>query len=1111
MSPNRSRLRGRWRGVRTGAGGLTVALLAAVAPALLLASPAQAQSTDAAHAATPKAAATSSAKPSTAKPAAAAIVQPADAPTAKDAPSVAPKPAPMTTPWTAAATTAIANPLPQYPRPQMTRADWQSLNGEWQFGNASAGQAPPVNQTLGERINVPYPIESALSGVQRHQDRMWYRRTFTVPAAWSGRHIVLNFGAVDQQATVYVNGTTVGMHTGGYDAFSFDITSALHSGSNEVIVGVYDPTDSGSGAVGKQRNSPGGIMYSATSGIWQTVWLEPVAPAHITRLDMTPDVPGGALNVVVRGAGASGQGVTVTASLPNGGAVVGTAAGGIDGTIRVPVPNAHLWSPDDPFLYDIKVTLTGTGGGDAVGGYFGMRSIAVTTVDGVPRILLNGSFLFQNGMLDQGFWPDGIYTAPTDDALKSDIQQQKNWGFNLLRKHIKVEPQRWYYWADKLGMLVWQDMPAMANTPNAAGATQWVNEFHAMVDQHRSSPSIVMWIDENESMGYYDPAGVATTVKGWDPSRLVENMSGVNCCAQDSGNGDVLDYHTYPGPDSPAPNTRANVLGEYGGLGLIVVGHEYHPGSGFAYEMQTSSAELTNRFLGQSKALENLMVTRGLNAAIYTEPTDVENESNGFLTYDRQVVKVDVNAVRAANQELLAASKNLGAQRVSLPLNTTVSFQASAATDHYLRHQGGLAVTSTIGSDLDKQDATFIVRPGLANSACYSFESSNYPGDYLHQTNSRVDKTASDGTSIFAADATFCAARGNTGSGISLLSWSQPGKFWRNSGGQVWISKEGGGTSPPAQDNANGYMADTTWNITAPLATDTPAPVAGRAGAVKSGLAGKCADVTGGNSSSGTPVALYDCNGSSAQNWTAYSDGSLRALGKCLDAIGAGTGNGTLLELWDCNGGTNQQWQPYNGAYRNPISNRCLDDPKANTANGTQLELWDCNGTVAQVWSQPGVTPTPGATGLVRSAIAGKCADVTAGNPANGTAVELWDCNGGTNQTWTAYTDRTIRALGKCMETVNSGTANNTKMQISDCTGAPNQQWITYNGGYRNPVSSRCLDDPGNSSTNGAVLGLWDCSGSQGQKWSQPGAAAPAAVTAAHRPTGWTKAASTSQ
>lgn len=230
--------------------------------------------------------------------------------------AVPPKAAPLTAPWTAAANANIANPLPEYPRPQMTRGDWQSLNGEWQLGDASAGQAPPVNQTLAERINVPYPIESALSGINRHQDRMWYRRTFTVPASWNGRHTLLNFGAVDQQATVWVNGTQVGSHTGGYDAFQFDITSALRSGSNEIIVGVHDPTDSGSGAHGKQRNNPGGIAYTATSGIWQTVWLEPANAARISSLEMTPDVPGQALNVVVRGADTSGQGVRITAREP---------------------------------------------------------------------------------------------------------------------------------------------------------------------------------------------------------------------------------------------------------------------------------------------------------------------------------------------------------------------------------------------------------------------------------------------------------------------------------------------------------------------------------------------------------------------------------------------------------------------------------------------------------------------------------------------------------------------------------------------------------------------------------------------------------------------------
>ncbi len=1007
------------------------------------------------------------------------------------------KPAPMTTPWTVAATANIANPLPEYPRPQMTRADWQSLNGEWQFGTASAGQAPPVNQTLPERINVPYPAESALSGIQRHLDRMWYRRSFTVPSAWNGRRTLLNFGAVDQQATVYVNGSQVGSHTGGYDAFQFDITPYLRSGSNEIIVGVYDPTDAGSGAVGKQRNSPGGIFYSATSGIWQTVWLEPVAPAHITSLEMVPDVPGRALDIVVRGAGIGSQGVQVAVSLPDGGAVVATASGGIGSRIRVPIPNPHWWSPDDPFLYNASVMLTGAGGGDAVGGYFGMRSIGLKTVDGIPRIVLNGNFVFQTGMLDQGFWPDGIYTAPTDDALRSDIQQQKSWGFNLIRKHIKVEPQRWYYWADKLGMLVWQDMPAMINAPDAAAQNQWLSEFHNVVSQHVSSPSIVMWVDQNEGWGSFDPAGVANTVKTWDPSRLVDNMSGVNCCgSSDGGNGDVWDYHTYTGPDSAPPTGgRANVLGEYGGLGLIVNGHEFQVGRGFGYEMEPDAATLTNRFLGMAKALTGLMVHKGLNAAVYTEPYDVETESNGFATYDRQVVKIDPSAVRAANQSLIAASRDLAGQRVSLPINESVSIQATTAgsTDRFVRHQNGVAAASVItsgSSDLDKQDATFTVRTGLTGGSCISFESHNYPGSFLRQSNSQVVRADYDGTSTFAGDATFCPVPGNSGSGTSLLSWSRPSKFLRFANGTVWVGQDGAGKSPAAQDTTAHFMSDTSWNITAPWAPGAISPAVVATGAVHSAVTGKCLDVQAAGTADGTPVTLYDCNSSAAQQWTSYTDGSLRAFGKCLDATGAATANGTKVLLWSCTGAGNQQWRTYDGSYRNPASGRCLDVPGDNTANGVQLQLWDCNGSRNQGWSAPGFAATPGSSGAVRSGIAGKCADVQGGNVANGTPVIIWDCVGAApNQRWTAYSDHSLRSLGKCLESAAGGTAGGTKLQLSDCAGLRNQQWTPVDGGYLNPTSGRCVDDPGGSAANGTQLQIWDCNGSPGQKWTQPGSA----------------------
>ncbi len=390
-----------------------------------------------------------------------------------------PKPSPMTTPWTGQV--PVDNPLPEYPRPQLTRTDWLNLNGIWDFAVTGRGDGQPA--ALPERIRVPFPVESALSGIKRkvtQNDKLWYKRAFTVPSNWNGRRVQLHFGASDWQTTVWVNGRQAGaVHSGGYDAFSYDITPLLVSGANTVVVSVYDPTETGDQAVGKQRirevdpRPGGGIFYTASSGIWQTVWLEPTAPAHIGRLDLVPDLANDTLKVTARGSGtAPGQQVRVTVSA--GGAQVGQATGPVGSEFAVPVPGPRLWTPEDPFLYDVKADLLSGGRSvDSVGSYAGMRSIAVGKVNGVQRILLNGRFVFQSGTLDQGYRPDGLHTAPTDAALRFDLQKHKDMGFNMVRKHIKVEPQRWFHHADRLGLLVWQDMPSMdLRTPGAAARVQ---------------------------------------------------------------------------------------------------------------------------------------------------------------------------------------------------------------------------------------------------------------------------------------------------------------------------------------------------------------------------------------------------------------------------------------------------------------------------------------------------------------------------------------------------------------------------------------------------------------------------------------------------------------
>ncbi|MFE2598823.1 PA14 domain-containing protein [Streptomyces sp. NPDC059396] len=556
----------------------------------------------------------------------------------------------LSTPW--AKDVRPGNAHPEYPRPQLTRDAWQNLNGRWEFAAAEEGEHPPVGRTLPERILVPYPVESQLSGVERHEDRMWYRRTFTVPQGWrigDGKRLQLNFDAVDWKAEVYVNGTKVTEHKGGYDRFSADVTDALKPGrTQELIVGVYDPTDSADGEnppMGKQRLDPSGIWYTASSGIWQTVWMEPVAPDHAESLKLTPDVVGERLAVEVRGIR---DGVPVTATAYAGGRRVGTATGRTGEPLSVPVRDPRLWSPDDPYLYRLEVTA----GADRIGSYFGMRSIAVETADGAPRTVLNGEPVFLMATLDQGFWPDGLHTAPTDEALAYDLKAHKRLGFNSVRKHIKVEPDRWFYWADRLGLLVWQDMPAM-NTinPDAESRAQYEHEMKEMIDQHASSPSVIMWVTFNEGWGQYDQARVADQAKAWDPTRLINNMSGLNCCgAVDGGNGDIADAHGYPSAQLPAPDgRRALVSGEYGGLGLAVPGHAWPVQHTY---VGVDQAAYTDEYLAQLDNVRSL-ACRGSNGAVYTQISDVEGELNGLLTYDRTVLKPDAERLRAAHEALI--------------------------------------------------------------------------------------------------------------------------------------------------------------------------------------------------------------------------------------------------------------------------------------------------------------------------------------------------------------------------------------------------------------------------------------------------------------------------
>jgi hypothetical protein len=562
-----------------------------------------------------------------------------------------PQTPPLSTPWTAAV--SPTNALPEYPRPQLVRSRWFNLNGVWQFQNAVAGEAPPVGRILKEAILVPFPVESALSGIMRYQDRMWYRRPFTVPTEWAGERVLLNFGAVDWEATVYVNGYLVGSHRGGYDAFSLDITDRLNGSVNELIVNVYDPTNAADPALGKQRLDATGIWYTSASGIWQTVWLEPVPAAFITRLRLTPDLDRQALQLLVSGEGIGAH--TVEASVWRAGVLVASATGSVDSPLTIPVPAPRLWSPDDPFLYDVQVDLKlGSTTVDHVSSYFGMRKISLQPFGKSMRLMLNNQFVFQIGVMDQGYWPDGIYTAPTDEALRFDLEQAKALGYNLVRLHMKIEPARWYYWADKLGLLVWQDMPALREnySPSLSEQAQFESEIKEMIDERGNSPAIVMWVLFNEGWGQYATTRITNLIKGWDPSRLVDSASGW----VDEGAGDVVDRHHYVEPSAPPLKpTRASVLGEFGGIGLKVEGHLWGI-VGYAYEWRHSSAALQSRYVSFIPQLRDLMANSNLSAAVYTQLFDVEGERNGWLTYDRAVLKVDAAALRAAHQSLIAAS-----------------------------------------------------------------------------------------------------------------------------------------------------------------------------------------------------------------------------------------------------------------------------------------------------------------------------------------------------------------------------------------------------------------------------------------------------------------------
>ncbi|MGZ3872500.1 MAG: glycoside hydrolase family 2 protein [Mucilaginibacter sp.] len=574
----------------------------------------------------------------------------------------------LTTRWTKAATDA-AVPFPEYPRPQLQRTEWLCLNGKWDYqgGKEVASALNPVKpfDFTGKtnKILVPYCPESFLSGIQRKQEvNLWYRRSFEVPAGWSGREVILHFDAVDHDATVFVNGQKAGSHAGGYDALSFNITPYLKKGADTIVVAAYDPND---GRAPSGKNGPRGD-YTFSSGIWQSVWLEPVSKTYIKSIRLLPDVAHGRLIVTVNADAKIG----VNATALDGTRVVSSAKGTTGEPLYLPVKDVKLWSPDEPFLYNLKLSLTGSDGHitDEVTSYFGMRDIRLGKLNGVTRPLLNGKFVMQLGLLDQGYWPDGVLTAPTEAALKSDIEFTKKAGFNLIRKHMKTEPQRFYYWADKLGLLVWQDMPAIwyQNEDTLATRKIFRRELKAVIDDHFNSPSIITWVPFNENWGAFDVKNITSWVKQYDPSRLVNGNSGFNNNPSyqeaygDPGNGDYVDTHIYVGPkDASVPDDkRAASLGEFGGVGLFVRGHMW-PVENNAYDYEPTRSALTDRYIFLLDQVEQLMKYKGLSVAIYTQTTDVEHEVNGLLTYDRAIEKMEVDRVKAVNEAVIRESYKL--------------------------------------------------------------------------------------------------------------------------------------------------------------------------------------------------------------------------------------------------------------------------------------------------------------------------------------------------------------------------------------------------------------------------------------------------------------------
>ncbi|MEC8636283.1 MAG: sugar-binding domain-containing protein [Bacteroidota bacterium] len=576
----------------------------------------------------------------------------------------------------------------EYPRPQFERTQWKNLNGLWDYAILRTNEIQP--KKFQGKILVPFSFESPLSGVGKNispNDKMWYMKTFDLPKNWSGKKIIIHFEAVDYDSSVWLNDILLGSHKGGFDRFSFDITPYIKpNGRQKIVLSVKDGTNFSSQPRGKQQIKPSGIYYTPVSGIWQTVWLEAVSnEAHLQEVKTTSNIDEKTVTVIPITNQALVSGYSIRTSVFFNGEKVAFGEGKPSIPLTLKIDTPQLWSPDNPNLYDLKLILVNPSGAviDQVDSYFGMRKISLGDHKGVKYLFLNNRPLFHYGTLDQGWWPDGLLTPPSDQAMKYDIEMTKKMGFNMIRKHVKIEPDRWYYYCDKLGIMVWQDMPSfnrlalkteeeMEKTKrkdriynalerihrededlkrSSKDATQFEFELRRMVDIHYNAPSIVIWVPFNEGWGQYDTCRITDFIKRLDPHRLVNPTSGwtLRAC------GDIYDIHTYDVNLTVPPTAvdRATVVGEFGGIGYPIEKNLWNPKMrNWGYQTYYNPQELLKNYIYKFNQIVEMKERNGLSAAVYTQTTDVEGEINGLMTYDRKVIKMPTETLKELHTKL---------------------------------------------------------------------------------------------------------------------------------------------------------------------------------------------------------------------------------------------------------------------------------------------------------------------------------------------------------------------------------------------------------------------------------------------------------------------------